>query len=722
MQHGDGAREVSTLGPTAADVNVLLDAQVQAGQQRNGGAPHRHVLDELGDESDLPFPGLAGRRPERTTGGGPGPSPASGEAFGSALGEAPGSALGEVPGSALGDAGSAGSFAGPLANLDSFWKAAVQAEAGLITGGPLDMAPTALADGIIVVGQAGEPSGPDSVPDATAPTRGTGDLETGAAGSGASMTDGMTGRAVDAGDLAASMAGTEVSDAAEVQAASSPAAGLVAGILPMSREPAGGADAEPADQPAQQLPSTLGGATASALTPMDVADLDLVVAAASRRKGWARRPLALARSHRRPPATAGEPEAEAADIPVVAPAGRSLAASGSGLRSLALRRPPVPLLVAAVALLVAALVAVAVLRTGGTVAPSAPAAALVHHPTSSSRSSSAKASASTVPKSSLPKSALLPPPPSGSSAASVPAGSATVPAGSSGTTAGSNPSPALSQGAAKLALARVWQTRQAALQQHAAGALAAVDSGAALQGDTAAVEAQAAPATVDLSKASVVLLSAQSWPLDFAAVVPGTTAGGQAVDELANLVQPAQGAPWTFTLVVEIPLAELAAVPRSAGPLSATTLDTLAADWQQWAATGSAPNGAPFAAGDAYGAVGQAVADQESMSQLQGLREQVTFQPETPSIVQPSASGPSGPSGPSAVCAAIQQTAVFTSTSAKPVTQPADRSTFGPGLVPGQYRSVTEESVVQVCLAQTSGGTAVLGGNGGRYATAGVAA
>lgn len=264
-----------------------------------------------------------------------------------------------------------------------------------------------------------------------------------------------------------------------------------------------------------------------------------------------------------------------------------------------------------------------------------------------------------------------------------------------------------------MVVAALWGKRSAALSSHDLAALAAIDSGPALQGDTAIIDGASTPPTVDAASPQIQVTSAQSYPLGFVAAMSGTGASGSAIEQLAAFTQSASGAPWTISLLVDVPTVEVstaAPAPGAVASIGGAALDALAASWQQWAQSGAPPTGGavPFAATAAYSTVGTQQAQQVGLSALRGVHEQVVFQSEPASLLQ-------FPGQTSTVCGAVQETAVFTGASGGAVTQPPDQATWGASVAPGPYRSVTEESVYQVCLASVNGAVHVLGGNGGQF-------
>jgi hypothetical protein len=360
-------------------------------------------------------------------------------------------------------------------------------------------------------------------------------------------------------------------------------------------------------------------------------------------------------------------------------------APASAHRKLPVSRPVAVTVV--VALLVAAgLVGLRVAGGSAPVASSTPTSrATGTHHTSGGPTTSTPAS--TPLKSSIPKSAILPP-------GSHPV--VTNPTGSSG--ASGTGASGLTQAQAAAVVGPLIQRRAAALADRSPSELAAVDTGAALQGDEAMAMGSGTEATVDALHPQVTVVAGHGFPLVAVAAMPGT-AGGTAVDELVFVTEAGSGQPWMVSLVVDVPTAQANQAPSAgAGALGGSTLDALAASWQQWAASGVAPTGGAvsFTTGGAYSSVGAATANQVALSAMQGIHEGVTFQAEPNTLVQMPSQGP--------LCGAVLETAVFTGASGGTMTQPTDRSTWGATVTPGQYASVPVGGSVQV-----------MGGTGGRF-------
>jgi len=359
----------------------------------------------------------------------------------------------------------------------------------------------------------------------------------------------------------------------------------------------------------------------------------------------------------------------------------------------------------------AAVLAVTGLLTSGSPATSvAPSTARRPAPTHSSAVSHGSATRSSSlrpgrhqPDSSLPASAFAH---VGQSSA-VPAGPTPHPA--------SAPSPPRAPGvfteADATLVAATWeQRRAAALASGDQGGLADVETGAALQGDQAGAGRPPSP----LQLGNVELTAAGAAPRSFVALF--SAAGSPPSDALVFFDQPTDSSPWLATLVVAFPQSDVPGTPPSGSattPVSSSTIDALAAAWQQWAAVGttSPPAGSIFADQDAFATVGQAVVDQESVTTSRGMHEVVTFTAESGAL--------GALPGGQAVCGAVLETAVFTGTSGAPLVQSADRSPWGSGLPPGSYPSVTQESVAQVCAVGQASSVAILGSLSGPFATTG---
>lgn len=312
------------------------------------------------------------------------------------------------------------------------------------------------------------------------------------------------------------------------------------------------------------------------------------------------------------------------------------------------------------------------------------------------------------PKSSLPPSALQTPtslPSSTTSSGIVPpaGGSATGSVGSSTAAV-----PTLTTAAAQVVADDLWTQRVQALSSDNLSALAQVESGAALAGDTA--QLQAGTVTVPPASSPQVLVPEETtYPWQFVA----SEASGPSTS-IAVYFKASATASWTITVATTFPTPSAASLSASGtGPAS---LASLATAWQQWATSGSAPSaaGAPFLPEAAYQSVGQHLGAAAGLAATEGLDDQVTFTPD------PAAGSSFVDRSMGLSCGALQETVVFTSSTGGTITQPASRTTWGASLGPGAYKSVTQQSVYEVCLGGSPSGTEVLGGTGGVVSSTGV--
>lgn len=321
-----------------------------------------------------------------------------------------------------------------------------------------------------------------------------------------------------------------------------------------------------------------------------------------------------------------------------------------------------------------------------------------------------------APKSSLPKSALQVP--ASSSSTPPPASSTPTGLGSSGSAAppGSSTVPVLTVGEAQLVAQGLWSRRIAALSSDDLPALATVESGVALAGDTAQLQDGTADVAPSNGSLQVLVPSQTTFPWEF---VGTETSGGTA--SLAVFFKATAASAWTISLTTTFPVSSARSLGASGATGTGTpaSLASLASAWQQWASAGSPPSaaGAAFLPEAAYQSVGQQVAEVSGLAAMRGLDVQTTFAPSSNAGATFSGGNSLGVS-----CGAIQETSVYTSSSGQPITQPANRSTWGGALGPGQYVRITQQSVYEVCLGGSSSGTLVLGGTGGVYATTGVGA
>lgn len=658
-----------TLGPTAADLDDLLDAQVEPPQERATADASAGVLDDLWDTSDPPFPGLSARRA----------APSSSEAAVDAVDDdpsAPANGTAAEPSVAGTDTGAGGPLA-RLADVDAFL--AATNEAGSL---PVDPSP-ALTTGFMASSDTRTVGPPPPADEHPAPSTESG-LRALVDGAGTPTTGPDDGFPAD---------GQVWGDDLVVPRRADPSASPAVPPAAPDDEPVAavdGRDLAP-DHEAVAAPDE-SPFFADIVQPVEANDLDLVLAG---RRSTLARLARVSLPHPRPR------RARSDEQPV------------DDARWW--RRPSRTAVIAIVLVVVAGLLGVAAIHHGGgTNGSGTDVAARTHVPSSHPGGSAATSSGATTstPKSSLPKSALVPPT---SAPTSSPTSSSGTSSGSGTGTGGVSETGPLTTSSAQSILLSLWQARDAAFTQGSAAALAGVDTGAALDGDTAMIDAHENPPNLDLSAASVVLLSTQTYPVEFLAAMPGLSTSGQAIEELAAISQSAAGGPWKLSLVIDVPSADASATSGStSGDVGLSALDSLATAWQQWATTGTAPAGQQPALADsgAYTEVGQDAAEQVAMSSLQGLAEHVTFQPDTSFVVQT-------PASPGTICGAVQETAVFTSPSGAVLTQPASQATWGPELAPGAYRSVTEQSIYQVCMVEVSSTIEVFGGNGGRFATTG---
>jgi len=306
-----------------------------------------------------------------------------------------------------------------------------------------------------------------------------------------------------------------------------------------------------------------------------------------------------------------------------------------------------------------------------------------------------------APKSSLPTTALQLPP--ASSVLPVPA--TPVNPSASTTPTDTSAAPLITTAEAQLVADGLWARRLAALASGDGAALAGIDSGAALASDTAVLDAGARAVPPGSGAPQVVVPVQTAYPLEFSgSVVEGDDTA------LAAFFRASASTSWTISLVTTFPTASPPVAEATRLPLS---LASLASAWQQWATLGTAPSAASaaFLPEDAYQSIGQQVAEQAGLAAMRGLEERATFVPDA----SPGASLTDGTLG--LTCGAIQQTVVLTPKPGGTITQPASRATWGASVSPGQYRSVTQLAVYQVCLGGSVSGTVVLSGSGGTYST-----
>jgi hypothetical protein len=267
-----------------------------------------------------------------------------------------------------------------------------------------------------------------------------------------------------------------------------------------------------------------------------------------------------------------------------------------------------------------------------------------------------------------------------------------------------------------------WSVREQALLARDRAAVSGLDVGAAVETDSIGCTAACGSEPRPLAELRVFVPREIAFPAGFLAEALTTTAAGDvsAVERMV-FARASRTALWSLALsstttgaehLDDAPETEAsgfdAAPPLLRGSLPPSQLPgALAAYYQQWAQHGAAPAGTAFAPGTFTTALGGSLRQRVEQDAASGALDTVRYDTDPARdgtwTFATSALDSNGlpVDGWSITCASVRYQRVSVPvTTGKPLVQAADRSRFGPLLVPGSYRRVTVSGVQQVCIEE----------------------
>jgi hypothetical protein len=290
----------------------------------------------------------------------------------------------------------------------------------------------------------------------------------------------------------------------------------------------------------------------------------------------------------------------------------------------------------------------------------------------------------------------------------------------------------------------MWPVREAALASADPENLAAFENGAALQGDAAEMAANACGCSLQprqLAVRNLFVPRQSTYPAWFMSEVGTAPINGlPAGVSFMVFTRTSVTAHWMLSLETEYSVASggawVYADPASlAGgfDLPSPPHNELPADlgayYQHWANAGTAPPTSPFASGPFTTSIGQAQVKEDVGLAAEGERHRVTYSVDIAQDGVWTAAADNvkaqPPFGWALSCGTVRYEAVTTlAPGASPILQPADQSSWGATLAPGQYTSVTQWGLHEACFLDDLAGIPylVLGHDGGVIRSIGVPA
>jgi hypothetical protein len=290
-----------------------------------------------------------------------------------------------------------------------------------------------------------------------------------------------------------------------------------------------------------------------------------------------------------------------------------------------------------------------------------------------------------------------------------------------------------------------WPVREAALAGNDPRRLEPFETGTALQGDTAEIAANACGCNLQprpLAVRDLFVPRQNTYPAWFVSeVTTNPIAGVPAVVSFLVFTRDSLAAHWMLSLETEYPFAEgraawIYATPASmmggfdlpSPPHNELPAD-LGAYYEHWADTGLAPPTSPFASGAFTTSIGQAQVKEDETLAAEGEIHRVTYSVDVAQDGDWTVAANNVTSQPTygwaLSCGTVRYEAVTTpAPGAGPILQPADRSTWGATLLPGQYTRITQWGLHETCFLDDLDGIPylVLGHDGGVIRSAGVLA
>lgn len=290
-----------------------------------------------------------------------------------------------------------------------------------------------------------------------------------------------------------------------------------------------------------------------------------------------------------------------------------------------------------------------------------------------------------------------------------------------------------------------WPVREAALASDDPRTLAPFETGTALQGDTAEITANACGCNLQprpLAVRNLFVPRQSSYPAWFVSeVTTGPTAGLPAVVSFLVFTRESLAAHWMLALETEYSFVNNGAAWVYATPASmAGGFDLpspphnelpadLGAYYEHWADTGMAPPTSPFASGPFTTSIGKAQVKEDEAFASEGEIHHVTYSVDVAQDGDWTVAANNVRAQPTygwaLSCGTVRYEAVTTlKPGAPPILQPADRSTWGATLAPGQYTRITQWGLHEACFLDDLDGIPylVLGHDGGVIRSAGVLA
>jgi hypothetical protein len=290
----------------------------------------------------------------------------------------------------------------------------------------------------------------------------------------------------------------------------------------------------------------------------------------------------------------------------------------------------------------------------------------------------------------------------------------------------------------------LWPVREAALASDDLEQLSPFETGTALQGDSAEMAADACgckqPAR-QLAVRDLFVPKQTTYPAWFVSeVTTGPTADSPADVAFMVFTRASLSAHWMLALETEYAFAGggawVYATPASTGAgfdLSSPPHNELPADlgayYEHWADTGMAPPASPFAPGPYTTTIGETQVKEDESLAAQGEIHRVTYSVDLAQDGDWTVAANNVRTEPSygwaLSCGTVRYEAVTTlATGAPAILQPADRSTWGATLAPGQYTSVTQWGLHETCFLDDIDGMPylVFGHDGGVIRSTGVSA
>jgi hypothetical protein len=257
----------------------------------------------------------------------------------------------------------------------------------------------------------------------------------------------------------------------------------------------------------------------------------------------------------------------------------------------------------------------------------------------------------------------------------------------------------------------LWPVREAALAGDDPENLTAFETGTALQGDSAEMAAYACGCNLQprpLAVRNLFVPKQSSYPAWFVSEVTTAPTKGLPADvSFMVFTRTSLAAHWMLTLETEYSFlgaggAWVYATPESmvggfdlASPPHNELPADLGAYYQYWANAGVAPPTSPFATGPFTTSIGQAQVKEDEGLAAMGEIHRVTYSVDVAQDGDWTVAANNVRTEPSygwaLSCGTVRYEAVTTlADGAAPILQPADRSTWGATLLPGQYKSITQ--------------------------------